>query len=96
VTDIVGQRRVVGSNLTAVELSGLTNVKLGFPLALAVGVRRRRRPAARQRDRDLAVDHAREGADRRIRPAAQRTPGAMGIPRYGDRARRGRGRRGRL
>ena len=36
VTDIVGQRKVVGSNLTAVELSGLTKVELGFALALAV------------------------------------------------------------
>jgi putative ABC transport system permease protein len=36
VTDIVGQRRVVGSNLTAVELSGLTRVELGFALVLAV------------------------------------------------------------
>jgi putative ABC transport system permease protein len=36
VTDIVGQRRVVGSNLTAVELSGLTRVELGFALVIAV------------------------------------------------------------
>jgi putative ABC transport system permease protein len=36
VTDIVSQRKVVGSNLTAVELSGLTKVELGFALALAV------------------------------------------------------------
>ena len=36
VTDIVGQRRVVGSNLTAVELSGLTRVELAFALLLAV------------------------------------------------------------
>ena len=36
VTDIVNQRKVVGSNLTAVELSGLTKVELGFALALAV------------------------------------------------------------
>jgi putative ABC transport system permease protein len=36
VTDIVNQRLVVGSNLTAVELSGLTKVELGFALALAV------------------------------------------------------------
>ncbi len=36
VTDIVGQRKVVGSNLTAVELSGLTRVELGFALVLAV------------------------------------------------------------
>ncbi len=36
VTDIVDQRKVVGSNLTAVELSGLTKVELGFALALAV------------------------------------------------------------
>jgi putative ABC transport system permease protein len=37
VTDIVNQRQVVGSNLTAVELSGLTKVELAFALALAVG-----------------------------------------------------------
>ena len=36
VTDIVDQRQVVGSNLTAVELSGLTRVELGFALVLAV------------------------------------------------------------
>ncbi|MGI8680677.1 MAG: ABC transporter permease, partial [Mycobacteriales bacterium] len=36
VTDISTSRRVVGSNLTAVELSGLTKVELGFALALAV------------------------------------------------------------
>jgi putative ABC transport system permease protein len=36
VTDIVNQRAVIGSNLTAVELSGLTKVELGFALALAV------------------------------------------------------------
>ncbi|MCW2991726.1 MAG: hypothetical protein JWM73_2320 [Solirubrobacterales bacterium] len=36
VTDIVTQRRVIGSNLTAVELSGLTKVELGFALILAV------------------------------------------------------------
>jgi putative ABC transport system permease protein len=36
VTDIVNQRKVVGSNLTAVELSGLTKVELGFALVLAV------------------------------------------------------------
>jgi len=36
VTDIVNQRQVVGSNLTAVELSGLTKVELGFALALAI------------------------------------------------------------
>jgi len=35
VTDIVTQRKVVGSNLTAVELSGLTKVELGFALILA-------------------------------------------------------------
>jgi putative ABC transport system permease protein len=37
VTDIVNQRHVVGSNLTAVELSGLTKVELAFALILAVG-----------------------------------------------------------
>jgi putative ABC transport system permease protein len=36
VTDIVNQRKVVGSNLTAVELSGLTKVELGFALVLAI------------------------------------------------------------
>jgi putative ABC transport system permease protein len=36
VTDIGSSRRVVGSNLTAVELSGLTRVELGFALLLAV------------------------------------------------------------
>lgn len=36
VTDIVNQRKVIGSNLTAVELSGLTRVELGFALALAI------------------------------------------------------------
>jgi putative ABC transport system permease protein len=36
ITDIEHQRRIVGSNLTAVELSGLTKVELGFALALAV------------------------------------------------------------
>jgi putative ABC transport system permease protein len=35
VTDIVNQLQVVGSNLTAVELSGLTKVELGFALVLA-------------------------------------------------------------
>ncbi len=36
VTDIVTQRRVIGSNLTAVELKGLTRVELGFALILAI------------------------------------------------------------
>jgi putative ABC transport system permease protein len=36
VADIDEQRRVVGSNLTAVELSGLTRVELGFALLLAI------------------------------------------------------------
>ena len=36
VTDITDSRRVVGSNLTAVELSGLTRVELAFALLLAV------------------------------------------------------------
>jgi putative ABC transport system permease protein len=36
VSDIQHQRKIVGSNLTAVELSGLTKVELGFALALAV------------------------------------------------------------
>jgi putative ABC transport system permease protein len=55
VTDIQASRRVVGSNLTAVELSGLTRVELGFALllataasglALALGFRERRRTYA--------------------------------------------------
>jgi putative ABC transport system permease protein len=37
VTDIVDQRRVVGSNLTAVELSGLTRVELAVALILVIG-----------------------------------------------------------
>jgi putative ABC transport system permease protein len=36
VTDIVTQRKVIGSNLTAVELSGLTRVELAFALILAI------------------------------------------------------------
>ena len=35
VTDIVNQRHVIGSNLTAVELSGLTRIELAFALVLA-------------------------------------------------------------
>jgi putative ABC transport system permease protein len=35
VTNIVDQRHVVGSNLTAVELSGLTQIELAFALVLA-------------------------------------------------------------
>jgi putative ABC transport system permease protein len=55
VTDIVNQRKVVGSNLTAVELSGLTKVELVFALilasaasglALGLGFRERRRTFA--------------------------------------------------
>jgi putative ABC transport system permease protein len=55
VTDITTQRKVVGSNLTAVELSGLTKVELGFALVLAaaasglalgLGFRERRRTFA--------------------------------------------------
>jgi putative ABC transport system permease protein len=55
VTNISDSRRVVGSNLTAVELTGLTRVELGFALALAVaasglalglGFRERRRTFA--------------------------------------------------
>jgi putative ABC transport system permease protein len=55
VTDIQAQRRVVGSNLTAVELGGLTRVELAFALllaaaacgmTLAVGFRERRRTFA--------------------------------------------------
>jgi putative ABC transport system permease protein len=36
VTDIVSQRKVVGSNLTAVSLGGLTRVELAFALILAI------------------------------------------------------------
>jgi putative ABC transport system permease protein len=36
VSDIVTQRKVVGSKLTAVELRGLTKVELGFALILAI------------------------------------------------------------
>src|SRR5204863_673962 len=55
VTYIAEQRHVVGSNLTAVELSGLTRVELGFALVLAaaasglalgLGFRERRRTFA--------------------------------------------------
>jgi putative ABC transport system permease protein len=55
VTDVQDSRRVVGSNLTAVELSGLTRVELAFALllaaaasglALGLGFRERRRTYA--------------------------------------------------
>ena len=55
VTDIGSSRKVIGSNLTAVELSGLTKVELGFALVLAaaasglalgLGFRERRRTFA--------------------------------------------------
>jgi putative ABC transport system permease protein len=55
VSDIESQRRVVGSNLTAVELSGLTRIELAFALVLAaaacgvtlaLGFRERRRTFA--------------------------------------------------
>jgi putative ABC transport system permease protein len=55
VTDIDHSRKIVGSNLTAVELSGLTRVELGFALVLALtasgialglGFRERRRAFA--------------------------------------------------
>jgi putative ABC transport system permease protein len=36
VTDIQNSRKVIGSNLTAVELSGLTRVELAFALILAI------------------------------------------------------------
>jgi putative ABC transport system permease protein len=36
VTDLVDQRKVVGSNLTAVEMTGLTRVELAFALILAI------------------------------------------------------------
>jgi putative ABC transport system permease protein len=35
VTDVQTSRRVIGSSLTAVDLSGLTRIELGFALALA-------------------------------------------------------------
>ena len=35
VTDVVSARKIVGSSLTAVDLSGLTRVELGFAIALA-------------------------------------------------------------
>jgi putative ABC transport system permease protein len=35
VTDVAGDRRIIGSSLTAVELGGLTKVELAFALALA-------------------------------------------------------------
>ncbi|MEP7053686.1 MAG: FtsX-like permease family protein, partial [Actinomycetota bacterium] len=35
ITDIVSTRKIVGSSLTAVDLSGLSTVELGFALALA-------------------------------------------------------------
>jgi len=37
VTNILSVRKAVGSSLTAVDLSGLTRVELGFALVLAVG-----------------------------------------------------------
>jgi putative ABC transport system permease protein len=55
VNDITHERKVVGSNLTAVEMSGLTKVELGFALVLAaaatglalgLGFRERRRTFA--------------------------------------------------
>ena len=48
---------VVGSNLTAVELSGLTRVELGFALVLAVAASgpRARRSASRERRRTFAI-----------------------------------------
>jgi putative ABC transport system permease protein len=36
VTDLVSSRKIIGSNLTAVELSGLTRVELAFALILAI------------------------------------------------------------
>jgi putative ABC transport system permease protein len=35
VTDIISERKIIGSSLTAVDLAGLTRVELGFALALA-------------------------------------------------------------
>ncbi|WP_026910366.1 ABC transporter permease [Patulibacter minatonensis] len=55
VTDIVDERSVIGSNLTAVELKGLTRIELGFAFVLAavasgltlgLGFRERRRTFA--------------------------------------------------
>ena len=126
VTDIDDQRRVVGSNLTAVELSGLTKVELGFALllaaaasglALGLGFRERRRTlrdrrrAGRARRASsaalsgasrvfvtgggLALGDGRRGRDlrmlvegphRRVRPAARRARGPLGLPRRRGRA----------
>ncbi len=49
----------------------------------------RRRPAARRASLARAIsDDARQGPDRRVRPAARRARGAVGLPRRGRRARR--------
>jgi putative ABC transport system permease protein len=37
VTDLTSERRVIGSSLTSVDLSGLTKLELGFALLLAAG-----------------------------------------------------------
>jgi putative ABC transport system permease protein len=65
VTNIDSQRRVIGSNLTAVELGGLTRIELGFALVLAaaacgvtLGL------GFRERRRTFAIAHA-LGAKRR-------------------------------
>jgi putative ABC transport system permease protein len=81
VTDLVDQRRVVGSNLTAVELRGLTRVELGFALVLAaaasglalgLGFRERRRTwALAAASAPARVSSApSSGASRRSSPAA--------------------------
>ena len=73
VTDIVDQRTVVGSNLTAVELAGLTKVELGFALVLAVAASGLALGLGfRERRRTLAIAAA-LGARRRSRTAIRPT-----------------------
>jgi putative ABC transport system permease protein len=65
VSDIQAQRRVVGSNLTAVELGGLTRVELAFALVLAAAACGMTLAAGfRERRRTFAITHA-LGARRR-------------------------------
>jgi putative ABC transport system permease protein len=59
VSDIQAQRRVVGSNLTAVELGGLTRVELGFALVLAIAACGMTLALGfRERRRTFAIAHA--------------------------------------
>jgi putative ABC transport system permease protein len=67
VTNIVDQRQVTGSNLTAVSLSGLTRIELGFALVLilaatglALGL------GFQERRRTFAIVSALGGRDRHI------------------------------